>query len=149
MPTTTQPTLQSIASSIDQIRRVQGTQFAKLTKDVGVLKQDVGTLKIDVSGLKQDMKVVKRDVTSLKTTVKKIEKEQKEDSIRLTVLQVDMSEMRATSERTEEKVDKTLTHLDNLVVGKIKTYDTEHAAHKHAHARHEGRIAALEVKKRK
>jgi chromosome segregation ATPase len=163
MPTTTQPTLQSIASSIDQVRRVQDTQFARLNKDmngvkkdigglkqdVGGLKKDVGGLKQDVGGLKKDFGILKKDVRSLKTTVNKIEKEQKEDSIRLTVLQVDISEMREINERTEEKVDKTLTQLDNLVVTKVLTYDAEHAAHRHAQARHEGRIAALEVKKQK
>ncbi len=131
-----QPTLQRIVETLDSIKKKQdrdSTRLAKMASDVGGLKTGMGSLK--------------QEIQSIKKTVGEVQKEQKEDSVRITILQVDMSELREVNERTEKKVDKVLEQVDNLVIGKIKTYDAEHAAHYAASARHEERIVALENKK--
>lgn len=59
-------TLNTLATSIEELARITAKGFENTAKDIGGVKADVADLKSDVHALKSDVQVLQTDVSDIK-----------------------------------------------------------------------------------
>jgi hypothetical protein len=147
----TKPTLSGVAAK-------QDVMHAQLQMHAEKLDAQSGTLNEHGKKLDEHTKILNRHTKILGDHGKKLDghnlrmDKMQHQLDKVTVLAVDDHQRLIRVEKDLSEVKdmqrKTLNSIDKIVIKKVKEYDTEFAATKHALTRHEVRISALESRMR-
>jgi len=137
--------LENKVSALDNKVTKLDSRVVSLENKVAKLDDKFSALDGKVTRLDKKVVTLDKSVRALTKSHTLLVESHRQDSARLLNLEFDMAELKTITQKTAYNTNRILSALDNLLVGKVKTYDTEHAAIQSALNRHDKRICALEM----